>query len=67
MGLGSHVQAGVVIGRLDPVNVRDVYKDHLARALDHEAIGFSWKFLALPDSFLGPAQRAVKSFVVEGF
>ncbi len=65
MRLRSHMQACVIVGGLDPINVRDFYEDDLAGALDHQAVKLRRGYLAERDPFLGAAQRPLKSSVIE--
>ena len=61
----SDVQARVVVGSLDPIDLGDSDERDLSGALDGQALQFSWKIFAKHDLSLGAVEGQVESRVVE--
>ena len=63
----AHVQAGVIIRCLDPVDLGDREEQHPARALDDESLHrLVSRRRIVRDLLLGPAERALEARVIEG-
>src|SRR3984893_15399880 len=65
MGSAADVHAGVVIRRLDPINLRDFHERDLSRVLDGLALHCSGNISALSDPLLGAPQSSVKAIVIK--
>src|SRR5215470_17835114 len=65
MILASHMQARVIISRLDPINVRDLYKARFACILDRDALQLWRASAAELYSLLPSSQRQFKSPIVK--
>src|ERR1700693_5309458 len=65
MGSLSHVQAGVVVSSLNPIDVGKCQKRDLACALDRQTI-HSRQISAQRNSLFGADQRSLKTRIVEG-
>src|SRR3984893_4473152 len=61
----SDVQAGVVIRRLDPINLRDFHERDLSSVLDGQALHSSGNISTMRDQCLGAPQSSVKTIVIK--
>src|SRR5258708_25413007 len=61
----THVEAGVIVGSLDPVDFRDFHKRDLADALDGETLQFSWRVFTALQGLLRPVEGTLESSVIE--
>src|ERR1700730_11186435 len=61
----SDVQAGVVIRRLDPINLRDIHERDLSSVLDGYTLHSSGNISAMRDPFLGAPECSVKASVIK--
>src|SRR5438477_1480492 len=62
----AYVQTGVVVCRLDPVDLGNLYEAKLARALDCEALESPRLICPPPDPLLGAAECEFEAGIVEG-
>src|SRR5262249_9128639 len=63
----AHVQAGVIVRSLDPVDVRDIQEQHLALISDYESLCcplLLWDVMGKP--LLGTIQSTSKARIIEG-
>src|ERR1700693_790046 len=65
MGSRSHVQAGVVVSSLNPINVGKFQKRDLGCALDRQTI-HSRQIPAQRNSLFGAAECSLETRIVEG-
>src|ERR1700682_1336711 len=61
----SDVQTGVVIRRLDPINLRDFHERDLSSVLDGYTLHSSGNISAMRDPFLGAPECSVKASVIK--
>src|ERR1700691_551939 len=66
VGAWANVQARVVVGSLDPVDLGDLYEPDLPHAFDGQALQFSRQIFAVLDSLLGAVEGSIEAGVVEG-
>ena len=65
MGFSAHMQARIIIGGFDPVDVGRLEEGNSSKALDREAIHFAWLLQAAYDSFLGAVKGSLEASVIE--
>jgi hypothetical protein len=63
----SDVETGVVVRRLDPIDIGNVHERDLSGALDNEGLGGSWAtFPMMSQPLLGALERTLKPRIGEG-
>src|ERR1700722_7972860 len=70
MASRSYVQTSVIVGRLNPINLGDLYKHNSPGALYHQSLGVgqatrSRHIPAMRNSLFRPPQRQIESIIVK--
>src|SRR5262249_54136463 len=61
------MQAGVVVGSFDPINVGNLYEGNRTGAFDHEPLGFVRVGVPLSNAVTGSINSTIKAVVIKGF
>ena len=65
MGPVANMEAAVVVGGFDPIDIRDIHKGHLSRILDGEPFYPPDLILPARDLLLRPRKRTFEARIVE--
>src|SRR5580704_1891241 len=65
MGFSTHMQACIIIGGFDPIDVGRLDEGNSSGALDSEAIHFAGLLQVGRDSFLGTVKGSLEAGVIE--
>src|SRR5258705_6828939 len=65
MGSRPHMQAGVIVRRLDPIDLGSLQKRNLPRALDREPLQRRRRISLMGESRLGTPKRTIESSIIK--